>query len=148
MSTRTPFNKSLSSLKKTLKSALRLEKRSRLRSPANGRLYLFFGGKDGEVQLEEIRLRDVFAGGIAFRSSQLITIGSHICIADGVEAIEASVENRREDGSGFVYAVLLGQLSPLVECWQHRLEPEVSLADILQRCNELSAQSGAAARTT
>ncbi len=146
MSTKSPFNKSLSSLKKTLKSALRLEKRSMVRSPANGRLYLFFGGSNGEVQLEEIRLKDLFAGGIAFRSQQLITIGSHICISDGVEAIEASVENRREDGSGFVYAVLLGELSPLVESWQNRLKPEVCLADILQRCKKLSAESNATVR--
>lgn len=146
MSTKTPFSKSLSSLTKTLKSALRLEKRSKLRSPANGRLYLFFGGSNGDVQLEEIRLKDLFAGGIAFQSQQLMTIGSHVCISDGVEAIEASVENRRDDSAGFVYAVLLGELSPLAESWQNRLKPEICLADILQRCKRLSAASSETTR--
>ena len=111
--------------------------------PANGKLYLFFGGKAGRVQLEEVRLKDIYAGGIAFRSDQLICIGHHICISDGVEAVEVSVEHRREDGSGYVYVVSLGQLSPLVDFWQDRLEPEVSLSDILQRCKELCAEDRA-----
>lgn len=148
MSKKTPFSNSLSSLSKKLKLAFGLEKRSRLRAQADGKLFLFFAGNDGQAQVEEIRMKDMFAGGIAFRSQQLLCIGSHICISDGVEAMEVSVENRREDGSSFVYSVLLGQLSPLAESWQHRLEPEASLADIMQRCKELSTVDPATARTT
>ena len=148
MSKKMAINKSISNLGRALRSALRLDRRSRLRSPANGKLYLFFGGKDGEVQLEEVHLKDIFAGGFAFRSHRLICIGNHICISDGVDAVEASVENRREDGSAFIYSVRLGQLSPLVEFWQDRLEPEVSLVDVLRHCKELCSGDRATVRAT
>ena len=98
--------------------------------------------------MEEVRLKDIFAGGFAFRSQQLICIGDHVCISDGADAVDVSVENRRDDGSGFIYAVLLGQLSPLLECWQDRLEAEVCLADILERCKELCSEDRAMARAT
>jgi hypothetical protein len=135
MESNNPLNASLKRLARTLRIAFNCDPRRRSRMPAEGKLYLLFQSHDGTISSDCVNLHDTFPGGLAFRSPRLFCVGSHLCLSDGAEAMEVSIEFRREDGTDFVYVVSLGDLEPLPTLWLERLDIGTTrLAAIVSRC--------------
>ena len=135
MTNNSPVNTSLVKLAKALRTAFKMDQRRRLRMPANGSLHLLFQPHEGPISSDSVNLHDLFPGGLAFRSPRLFCVGSHVCLADGAEAMEVSIEHRREDHTEYVYVVNLGDLEPLPVLWRQRLGITASrLEAIVARC--------------
>lgn len=135
MTSSTPLNTSLISLAKALRTAFKLNQRRQLRKPAGGSLHLLFQPQDGPISSDGVNLHDTFPGGLAFRSPRLFCVGNHVCLSDGIEAMEVSIEYRREDHAEFVYVVNLGDLEPLPAHWRKRLGVTANrLEAIVARC--------------
>lgn len=130
-----PVNTSLVRLARALRTAFKLDQRRQPRMPADGSLHLLFQPHDGPISTDSVDLQDMFPGGFAFRSPRLFCVGSHVCLSDGIEAMEVSIEFRREDHTDFVYVVNLGDLDPLPEHWRQRLNIMATrLEAIVARC--------------
>lgn len=135
MQRRLVVRESLLSLGKALKLAFKRNQRSQSRGLVDGDVHVIFLANSGSVSFETVALKDVFSGGFAFLSRSLFCIGLQVCISDGIEVVEVSIEHRREDGDEFVYVVSVGDLTPLPKSWQQRLEPkETRLTALLAQC--------------
>ena len=135
MTNNTPVNTSLVKLARALRTAFKLDQRRRFRMPADGSLHLLFQPHQGPISSDSVDLHDLFPGGLAFRSPRLFCLGTHVCLSDGVAAMEVSIEHRREDGAEFVYVVNLGDLEPLPAPWRERLDVLANrLEAIVSRC--------------
>lgn len=135
MTSNTSLTTSLISLTRILKAAFKLDQRRHLRMPAEGSLHLLFQSQEGSVSSDSATLHDTFPGGLAFRSPRLFCVGSHVCLSDGIEAMEVSIEYRREDGAAFVYVVSVGEPQSLPAAWRPRLPVLANqLVEILARC--------------
>lgn len=135
MTNGTPLNTSLVSLARALRIALRRDHRRQPRMPADGSLHLLFQPHGGMISSDSVELRDMFQGGLAFQSPGLFSVGSHVCLSDGVEVMEVSIEHRREEQAHFIYVVNLGNLYPLPAHWRQRLGIRATrLQAIVARC--------------
>ncbi len=102
---------------------------------ASGNLHVLFQAPGRLISTDSVTLHDTFPGGLAFRSPTIFCVGHHLCLSDGIEAMEVTIQYRREDGGGFVYVVSLGELEPLPAHWRPQLSVLTNrLEEIVARC--------------
>ena len=142
----TPLNASLTNLARTLRTAFKRNQRNRPRFPVDGSLHILFWANEGAIRSDTVTLKDLFPGGFAFRSARLFCIGNHVCLSDGMEAMEVSIEARREEKEEFVYVVNLGDLNPLPASWRRQLDPTAIRLDAIAAWSQMHGATASDAR--